>query len=231
MNKPTLFNRGYQNITDAVFVREKIIPLALTEGRWNVVVFESYRVAELMFKGMICLSGYTPRETHELNRLTKQLVDILKSQCHAVPFLYAVQDRKGNYYGAGVSGKTIWVFKYVAGIYTDMASVSLRQLSIDELLRLRLEVSHNVVRLFIGSTEIIAHTDSSIDSAVRIQKGFERCPDSSRVQQIEQAGQKLLAEREHAFYSTRVYTEQDALQAVKLVKIVQEASEAFLVVE
>jgi hypothetical protein len=50
MNQRERFRRGEQNIGDAAFVREVIIPKALDAGRWNIVVFECTRPCDVLLK-------------------------------------------------------------------------------------------------------------------------------------------------------------------------------------
>ena len=64
--KVNLFERGQRNILDAIFIRNTVIPAAQTAQRWNIVVFESYRVLELIIKGIICMYGKGPKKTHAL---------------------------------------------------------------------------------------------------------------------------------------------------------------------
>ncbi len=60
MNKEELYTRGQMSVDDATFIRDRFISLAVRGNRWNIVVYEAYRVIELLLKGIICFSGYTP---------------------------------------------------------------------------------------------------------------------------------------------------------------------------
>ena len=70
-----LFSRGHRNIEDAFFVKDVFIPAAIQNKKWNIAVYEAYRVVELTVKGIMCLAGIPPileiqsKYTHSIRKL------------------------------------------------------------------------------------------------------------------------------------------------------------------
>jgi hypothetical protein len=201
------------------------------EQRWNIVVFESYRVTELLLKGMMCLSGHTPKPIHDLDKLADRFAEILSRRRAILPFTCAIRDAKGNCYGVNLSGTTIELFSCIGGVYTQMARLRHRQLTLDEILRLKLTVSNCVVRLSLNNEEVIAHTDAAINRATKIQTGFVCHPDPMRLKQLRDAVRELRSQREAAFYTSKVYGEKEALRAIEQMNTMQEASSAFIAID
>ena len=231
MNKEQLYNRGQRSIADGIFIRDRVIPLALENKHWNIVVFESYRVIELLIKGMICVSGYTPRETHEIDSLVERFSVILHNAKKSLPFTYTLFGIRGNCYGVTVKGGVIELFRRNSEIYTQLARIPFRELAVDELLRMKLEYSGTTLTLYVNDQELIRHTDSGVLNAKRFERGFVKNPDKLRLSDLKHAVKELRAHRESAFYSTRVYLEEDAHRAISFMEIASEASKTFVVLD
>lgn len=114
MTKEELQQRGLRSISDALFIKDEIIPRAERESRWNMVVFECFRVAEIMIKAIICLSGHTPRHIHDLDSLLSGLVGIVDKSGDS-PFYIAHLDDRDNWYGVSVVDEGVEVFVVAKG--------------------------------------------------------------------------------------------------------------------
>ena len=101
--------RGQRSVSDAVYIRDNILPSARIACRWNVVVYEAFRVCELLLKGFVCLAGYTPKSNHELGHLLDQLPDLLSVRSRKLPFLVGIADDQQNAYGVSCDGETVWL--------------------------------------------------------------------------------------------------------------------------
>jgi hypothetical protein len=146
-----LLRRGELNIADAAFVRDHFIPAAMESRRWNIVVFEAFRTIELLLKGMVCLSGHVPRQSHEIHYLVDDFIKFLGTKTDLQPFLYSAASPNGGAYGIYWDGASIQLLKRIAGLYTLIASTGTKQpIYIDRLLSLRLDVEDFTVSVYCG---------------------------------------------------------------------------------
>src|SRR5262245_17136247 len=99
MKRAHLIARGERCVADALFVRDQILPLAVSSKRWAIVMYESFRVAELLTKGIICMSGYAPKSTHEIPALIGDLIDRLSTGRPRIPFVLGARMQGGHTYG------------------------------------------------------------------------------------------------------------------------------------
>jgi hypothetical protein len=217
MNREDLLRRGELNIADATFVREHFIPVALELKRWNIVVFEAFRAIELLMKGMICLSGHAPRQSHEIHFLVDDFLRLLATDGNSQPFLYSAASPSGHAYGIYWDGTSIQLLKKVAGLYTLLGSTPTEEVPIDRLLRLRLDVDGSKVSIYCGGELILQTTDSSISDPIRFSRSFERAPDLGRVHRLKDAAERLRATREDAYFGTVLFSKQNAEEAVTLM--------------
>jgi hypothetical protein len=67
MKRFEVIARGEESIADANFVRRRFINFAYREHRWNIVVFECFRVVELLVKGIVCLRDMLPAKAIQLS--------------------------------------------------------------------------------------------------------------------------------------------------------------------
>ena len=98
MNNQQRSERGARLIDDAYFVYDVFVPAAFGANRWNVVVFEAYRAAELLVKGIIYSTGYEPEQHHRLHDLVARFSQIFEQEQERLPFIYRAAESKGNYY-------------------------------------------------------------------------------------------------------------------------------------
>jgi hypothetical protein len=172
-----LLRRGELNIADAAFVRDHFIPAAMESGRWNIVVFEAFRTIELLIKGIVCLSGHEPvvpraGRNHEVHHLVDHFLKLLEAKTSLQPFLYSAASPRGGAYGIYSDGASIQLLKRIAGSYTSMASTATGQpISIDRLLRLRLDVQGFTLSVYCGDELILRTSDASIPDATRCFPG------------------------------------------------------------
>lgn len=213
-----LLRRGELNIADAAFVRDHFIPAAVESERWNIVVFEAFRTIELLMKGMVCLSGHAPRQSHEVQYLVDDFLELLAAKRDSQPFLYSAASPSGHAYGIYWDGTSIQLLKKVAGLYTVLASTGREQMaSIDRLLRLSLDVEGFAVSVYCGNELILRTADASILDATRFSRSFERAPDPARVETLRRCAERLRATREDAFFGTVPFSKEDAEEAVLLM--------------
>lgn len=228
MNRRDLLQRGELNIADAAFVRDHFIPAALEQGRWNIVVFESFRAIELLIKGLVCLSGHAPRQSHEIHLLVDDFLKLLATEKNSQPFLYSAVSPSGHAYGIYWDGTSIQLLKKVAGSYTVLGSTPNETVSIDRLLRIRLDVDGSKVSVHCDGELILQTTDSSIPDATRYSRSFERAPDLDRVHKLREAAERLRATREDAYFGTMLFSKQKAEKAVTLMNSALLESRAFV---
>jgi len=87
--------RGEESIADANFVRRRFINFAYREHRWNIVVFECFRVVELLVKGIVCLSGHAPRESHSIKHVVDDFVKSLLRMRTGAPLFVSLETPAG----------------------------------------------------------------------------------------------------------------------------------------
>jgi hypothetical protein len=226
-----LLRRGELNIADAAFVRDHFIPAAMESERWNIVVFEAFRTIELLMKGMVCLSGHVPRQSHEVQYLIDDFLALLTAKRDSQPFFYSATSPSGHAYGIYFDGTSIQLLKKVAGFYTLLASTGTKkETSIDRLLRLRLDVEGFTVSVYFGDELLLRTADAAISDATRFSRSFERTPDPVRVETLRRSAEQLRANREAAFFGTVPFSKEDAEAAVLLMKSALSEARAFVTV-
>ena len=72
MKRAELIKRGEESIADADFIRRNFVTLAYNQKHWNIVIFECFRVVELLVKGIACISGHAPREAHSIEHIVDE---------------------------------------------------------------------------------------------------------------------------------------------------------------
>jgi hypothetical protein len=229
MNRTELLRRGDLNVADAAFVRERFIPAAMEAGRWNIVVFEAFRVIELLIKGMVCLSGHEPRQSHTIEALVDDFCKLLARESYSLPFLYSVASPQGNAYGIYWDGASVQLLKKVWDSYTLLASKPWKAPPIDSLLRLRLKVGDDEISVYSDDKVILRMTDATIPNAVRFTRSFQRSPDPTAVQKLRTAAEQLKATRKEAFFGTVIFSKENAEATVEIMQSAVEASKAFVI--
>jgi hypothetical protein len=228
MNAELLW-RGELNIVDAAFVRDHFIPAAMKSERWNIVVFEAFRTIELLIKGILCLSGHAPRQSHDVQYLIDDFLKLLAPKKDSQPFLYSAASPAGHAYGIYWDGTSIQLLEKVAGLYTVLASTEWKQMpSIDRLLRLRLDVEGFTVSVYCSDELILQMSHASIPDATRFSRSFNRALDPAKVKTLRRAAERLRATREDAFFGTVSFSKEDAEAAMSLMNSALEASKAFV---
>lgn len=224
-----LLRRGDRNLADATLVRERFIPVAIEAECWNVVIFEAFRVIELLMKGIVCLSGHAPRQSHEINFLVDDFLEILRAQRNHPHFLYTASAPNGNCYGIYSDGKSIQLLKQIGNTYTSLGTISrMEGWSIDALLGLELVVNGSTVSIRIRGTPVLTSCDSSVSDATHFTRRFERLPDPASVETLRNAAQMLRATREDGFFAMILFSKDEAKAAVRLMESAFEASKAFI---
>lgn len=117
MTRAELVTRGEESIADANFLRRNVITLAYRHKRWNIVVFESFRVVELLVKGIVCISGHAPRESHSIEHVVDDLVRIQGRQRTSAPLFVSLVTRRKNRYGVYLTGKTLSLLREDVGCW------------------------------------------------------------------------------------------------------------------
>jgi HEPN domain-containing protein len=224
-----LLRRGELNIADAAFVRDHFIPAAMKSKRWNIVVFEAFRTIELLIKGMVRLYGHEPggRPNHGVHHLIDHFLKMLAAEKNSQRFLYSAASPSGHAYGIYSDGTLIELLKKVHGVYTSIAAWE-QMASIDQLLRLRLDVEGSQVSVYCGDELILGTTDSSIPDATRFSRSFNRAPDPSKVKILKKAAKQLRKKRTVAFFGEVPFSKRDAEEAVSLMNSALLASRAFV---
>lgn len=227
MNKQDRYERGERLLDDARFVREVLMDAAARANKWNIVVFESYRAAELLIKGIIYSMGYEPRSHHRLHSLVAQLSGILEKDKHSLPFVYKAIDSRGNCYLLRIVGRTLKLLKLISGSYTQLGSTVLE----NAYLPPKLIKSGFTISVHQGPKELLITCDSSVASEITYERELLKAPDESRLEQLKQLVEILLSTREEAFYSERPFTQDDGEKAIHTLSTVCELSKAFEVNE
>ena len=200
----------------------------MAASRWNIAVFEAFRVVELVIKGMICLSGHAPRHTHELDRLVEDFESLLGRTKTTVPYLFALEATNGDCFGVLFAQGCIYLQKRTEGSYTTLGSVGQPQLALDDLLRLRLEVDGSEVAIYHGDEVLLSTWSLSVKDPVRIVRGFTKQPDHVRIARLKQAAVALRTHREAAFFGVAAYRYHEAERAVVEMDEALNAATAFV---
>jgi hypothetical protein len=224
----SVIGRGEHCIADAHFVRKNIVPMAYKAGRWNIVVFECFRVVELLLKGIACLSGRVPKETHDLGRVVDDLVSYLARQHESPPLFASLRSKNNDRYGISLTSRNLSLYLECAGSWSLLA-VDQHQLSSDEIVRLILHVEHFVITVSVDGRPLIRHTDATLAGPFRFRRAFARAPRAASVASLKRLSGKLRLSREAAFFSTREFTRSDAKIAISHMNLALGVSKSFYV--
>jgi len=231
--KQELYQRGQRNIEDAIFIKEHVVSVAMQYQRWNIVVFEAQRVTELILKGIICLTGHTPRWTHKIDTLVNRLCKILSvlPESETIPLFFAIYAPNGDGYGVCLDNDTIYCYRRDNNVYTQLGPSlpASDLLSADKLLKLNLEIAGDTITLSSEGRKIISRSDVTYSGAFKLQRGFVKEPNSKRIVLLQKAGSKLNENREKAFYGQQAYSEKDAISTTSLMNEAIEAAACFFV--
>lgn len=228
MNNADRYARGALLLDDAQFVKDVLIDAAVRAEKWNVVVFEAYRSAELLIKGITCSAGYEPRQHHRLHSLVERLSVILEKDKHKFPFIHKAVDPTGNCYMLRVAGGTLQLLKKISGSYTQLGSITRLNKT---YLPPKLVRRGTTISVFQGSKKILCTVDSSVSDTITYEKEFLRAPDEVRLEHLRRLVRILLSTREEAFYHERTFCQADAEEAFRMLSTVFELSRAFEVNE
>ena len=213
-----LRSRGFRNIEDALFIRDRLLQIAVEQGRWNIAVFESYRIIELVIKGMICLMGSQPERTHEIDKLVDQLLKASSSpsgNAHHLPLTLAVLTTDQDHYGVDFIDGAAILYWYNAGSYTRLAAAyDLSNLDLNELIDVHLHRKGTRIDVFIGQTCIMSADNPDLTDPLKSESTFRIMPDGVRAEKIKKAGSALREKREASFYSETAYDQEQALNAI-----------------
>ncbi len=231
-----LKKRGKRNIEDAIFIKEKLIPIAVKYEHWNIVVFESYAVIELIMKGLICLTKNAPCKTHEIKKLVEQMLNILSmfsANNSWLPLLYNHYPKSGDGYCVDIDSDIIRVYRIDNDVYTQLgASSAVRNIkSVDEILRLTVKKFKNEIAVSVGDDEIIRRNDSTYDfpDESEWERGFNLRPNSERLGLLIRLGKKLRRIREKSFYGEIIYDEEKAKKVVSSMDEWLDAAACFFI--
>lgn len=221
MDKLGLFRRGIGMVEDALFVKDKFIPTAISDQRWNIVCYEAYRVTELLIKGMINLSGLWYLEIHELNKILDWYTEKLSEELGALPVFYRVITPNKFYIISDFDNiqKTIQILLYASGIFTELGSGDIDDLPNEALSEVVLKHSDNTWKMFKGNTEIMSTTSAAnvVHDPGNICISLYKMLDPERITVIKQSVIKLRDKRERAFYSEKIYSKEDASNSITLM--------------
>jgi HEPN domain-containing protein len=218
MNRNDVIARGERSVSDAMYIRDRLLPVAWEAERWGIVVFESFRVCELVLKGLICLMGYAPRHTHELACLIDDLIELLTKRPRRQRFLLGAKEPKGNAYAVFLDEKTIELWRIDDRTVTVLAARP-SNIAQDALatLRLRLDVG-SLITVKYGDGVIFQHPDATYTGPFRAERSFVVVPDDQRIGLMREAAEALRREREAAFYAVLQYSADDAQRAVRAME-------------
>jgi HEPN domain-containing protein len=154
-----LFQQGLQNIEDARFVRDRFIPVALSQKRWNIAVYEAHRATELLVRGMICQMGFKPPEHHNISRLVSFLYDRLPgARASVIPFTIGAYTDSGEGYGVILGGAehSIHLFRRDNGFFTQLGYSVKIHLPKEGRVDLRLELNVPKVMVYLNNSPVLA---------------------------------------------------------------------------
>jgi hypothetical protein len=233
-----LIQRGILNVEDATYLRKKIIPVALADERWNLVVRLAYDLTELLVKGVICLCGDGPRQTHDIDKLVDQLLGKIAEAAKGkidLPLIVSAKSDDGvlGFAGYGVlieAGGCSLVEVNGSGSYAEIASVT-TTLSVDQIVKLRIEVENFAISVYVGDTLILSTMDATHSGPYAFCRSFQVFPTRDRVRALKDAGDELRKNRESSFYSERRFDKNDATRAIQFGDIAFEAASCFFAVQ
>jgi hypothetical protein len=228
MTRRELVKRGEESIADANFLRRRLITVAYRENRWNIVVFECFRVIELLVKGIVCLSGYAPRETHSIASVIDDFVSNLKRGRTAAPLFVSLEATARNRYGVSLTSKTLSLFKIVAGVWTSLGQTTHR-LPADQLVRVALTWRVSALTVSVNGETLLGTTDASLVPPFKMHRSFVRAPRATAIGALKALSRSLLSTRESAFFTTRLFTQRDARTAIAKMNLALGATKSFYI--
>jgi HEPN domain-containing protein len=227
-----LFQQGLRSIEDARFVRDRFIPVALSQQRWNIAVYEAHRATELLVRGMICQIGFKPPEHHNIGGLVSFLYDRLPgARASVIPFTIGAYTDSGEGYGVILergAEHSIHLFRLDNDVFTQLGYSVKTQLPKEGRVDLRLELDASQLMVYLNNSLVLATTDCSYHGPFRIiDRSFVRHPDTAKIRFLKQLGERLSKNRDFAYYSERMYLKDDALHALSYMQESFETAKAF----
>lgn len=209
---------------DATFVREKIIDMAVHAQRWNIVVFELYRSAELLIKGIIYSFGYEPMQHHKLHNLIEQLSNLLEKSKESLLFNHKILDPSGNCYKIKIIRNSMYLTRQINGLSTILAFTPKMP---SAYLTPKLVRTGSAIAVYQDKKIIISATDTSISDNIHYEADFIRKPNEQNLEQLKTIVKNLLSTREQAFYRERHFSQTDGENAIEALHEVFNLVKAF----
>lgn len=228
VKRAELLTRGEDSIADANFLRRNLVTLAYRHERWNIVVFECYRVVELLVKGISCLSGYAPRQSHSVEHVVGDLVGNLRREHVPAPLFFCLETAASNRYGIHLTGNAVSLLKEIGGNWAQLGYANHR-LPGDQLVRVTLSAQNFTVTASVEGETLIRCTDASLAPPFRQRRRFLRAPRAASIAALKALGRNLLSTREEAFFSTRQFTRREARSAMAQMNLALGATKSFYV--
>ena len=224
----TLFLQGVQNIDDAVFVRNHLIPLARTHQRWNIVVYESHRAIELTLRAMICLSGHMPPESHDLERHINYLEKITPVGFNTLILRDGVTYfRLGELFGIRIVSTTVELIEHPYEMYKSHSTCSIPS-PLRGMVNVRLIPTAKGVDLFINNEKLLSHgTKAQAEHFEGILKILSTQEKVRRFRELKKFAKRLYQKRATAFYGEVQYSREDASLAFRDMLLVLHTAEVF----
>jgi hypothetical protein len=173
MTRTELIKRGEENIADVNFIRRNFITLAYSQKHWNIVVFECFRVVELLVKGIVCISGHAPRETHSIEHIVDDLINILARQRTAADLFVSLVAHGRNRYGVRLTTSKLSVLAEINGTWTHLGVTS-HHLPADELVRITLTVQNFTVTASVDGKILFRVTNTSLAAPYPLRRQIVR---------------------------------------------------------
>lgn len=236
MEENRAFSIGLRNVDDASFIRANFIPIAIKNKKWNLVVSEAHRAAELLLNGLIHLAvGFHSQTLHNLEGLAEKFGDSLTQAKGSLPFAVGYYSGNGDCYGLMVKKNSIQVLQRLGSVYMVIASIHDACLASDTRAKIDLEVSESgEINLSINGNLRIRHTGNipKATPLVPIRRRLDIAPRSKRLIELKQIS-KCFTHKSmiDARYSKREFTESEALEAKSQMDRIFELSENMVSVE
>jgi hypothetical protein len=228
MTRTELATRGEESIADANFLRRNLITLAYRHKRWNIVVFECFRVVELLVKGIVCITGHAPRISHSIEHVVDDLVRIQGRQRNTAPLLVSLVTRGKNRYGVHLTGNTLSLLKEINGAWTQLG-LSTHRLPTDQLVRITLSMQDCAVTASVDGKILFRGTDASLAPPFRLRREIVRAPRAASIAALKTLSRSLLSTREDAFFSTRSFGQREARIAIAKMNLALGATKSFYI--
>lgn len=220
---------GRQNVSDADFVRKKFIAAAMRAKRWNIVVYECFRAAELLVKGIMNLNGHKPPETHDLSTCLRHWLPYAnRKPLFDLPYVVFRSDKLWYGLTKNAHGQMELMKRMPFG-YSSLAACP-DNLSIEDWLQLRLEIKERLVTVRLRKKIILQTVDYSIEfPRPQRSKGIKRVrPSPGPVANLIGAAKSLLQDRERSFFGTKRYNRAKAFSALAQLNLIRSSAYAIL---